>query len=200
MKHIKIDNGFIVIAPIGSEDGLIGYLCGADLEVLETFNSPSRRAEWVSWRAIVRKELGDNVRISYDSVGAPVLENTCGDIKYISVSHTKSCVAVLFSTSRCGVDIEVVDRNFDRVSSRYISHNEDILASGIEGDFKAVMWCAKEALYKFGRCSGVNLLEDIAITSIDSQEQTLEAMIFSTATPKIHYRRYENQILCYVAE
>ena len=37
------------------------------------FVSERRRAEFLTWRAVVRRELGDDVGIAYDALGAPVL-------------------------------------------------------------------------------------------------------------------------------
>ena len=39
------------------------------------FVSERRRAEFLTWRAVVRRELGDDVGIAYDALGAPVLTN-----------------------------------------------------------------------------------------------------------------------------
>ena len=38
-----------------------------------TFGSERRRREFLTWRAIVRRELGRAIRISYDEEGVPVL-------------------------------------------------------------------------------------------------------------------------------
>lgn len=37
------------------------------------FGSERRRTEFLGWRALVRRELGTDVQIGYDAVGAPVL-------------------------------------------------------------------------------------------------------------------------------
>ena len=48
------------------------------------FVSERRRAEFLTWRAVVRRELGDDVGIAYDALGAPVLTNRA---VHISVAH-----------------------------------------------------------------------------------------------------------------
>ena len=58
------------------------------------FGSERRRAEFLGWRAIVRRELGMQVRIGYDAAGAPVLT---GSDCCISVAHCADRIAVCIS-------------------------------------------------------------------------------------------------------
>lgn len=124
----------------------------------------SRRREYLAWRALVRRELGADAVISYNAVGAPVVENYP---VHISVSHCKSHVAVCICSSPCAVDIESMERDFSRVLPRYLSSGEQSLS----GDplFPAVAWCAKEALYKLSGCTGLDLLRDLHIEAFDAE-------------------------------
>ena len=65
-----------------------------------TFGSEHRRREFLTWRAIVRRELGRDIRIAYDEVGAPILPDgeAC-----VSVAHCADRVAVCLSPNRCAV-------------------------------------------------------------------------------------------------
>ena len=54
------------------------------------FVSERRRAEFLTWRAVVRRELGDDVGIAYDALGAPVLTNRA---VHISVAHCAGRIA-----------------------------------------------------------------------------------------------------------
>lgn len=58
------------------------------------FVSERRRAEFLTWRAVVRRELGDDVGIAYDALGAPVLTNRA---VHISVAHCAGRIAVCAS-------------------------------------------------------------------------------------------------------
>ena len=79
------------------------------------FVSERRRAEFLTWRAVVRRELGDDVGIAYDALGAPVLTNRA---VHISVAHCAGRIAVCASPERCAVDIEPATRDFRRVKRR----------------------------------------------------------------------------------
>ncbi len=96
-------------------------------------------AERAAWHAIVRELLGDDTTISYNKNGAPVLDEGRG---YISVSHTRGWVAVVWSPRPCAIDIELRDRKLSAAAAvRYsISSIED--------------WCALEARYKYAGLTG----------------------------------------------
>ena len=126
------------------------------------FGSERRRREYLTWRAIVRRELGRDVRIAYDAVGAPVL---VGRGEHLSVSHCDGRVAVCISARRCAVDIEPVTRSFGRVRSRYMTSEEQALAD--DPLLPAAVWCAKETLYKYAGRRELDLLRDLRITEAD---------------------------------
>lgn len=98
-----------------------------------------RVAERAAWRAIVRERLGEDTAIGYNENGAPVLDPGRG---YISVSHTRGWVAVIWSSAPCAIDIELRGRELSAAAAaRYsIGTIED--------------WCALEAAYKFTGLTG----------------------------------------------
>lgn len=97
-----------------------------------------RVAERTAWREIVYERLGD-VSISYNKNGAPVIDKGRG---FISVSHTRGWVAVVWSPEPCAIDIELKNRGLSAAAAaRYsIASIED--------------WCALEAAYKFAGLTG----------------------------------------------
>ena len=92
----------IVIEKIGSEEELRKGATAEELSVVEQFGSASRRCEVMAWRAVVRRELGDEVAVSHDEYGAPIVDvrNT-----FIGVSHSRERVAVIFSDRECAIDL-----------------------------------------------------------------------------------------------
>ncbi len=124
--------------------------------------TPHRRTEYLSWRAVARRELGAGTEIHYDPCGAPRV-----DIKgiHIAVSHCRGRIAVAISDAPCGVDIEPADRNFGRAAGRYMTSVERSMASALpHGD--GIVWCAKECLYKLAARHELDLQSDIVIDSI----------------------------------
>lgn len=143
-----------------------------DVASASRFQNDKRRREHLAWRRIVREELGTNVAIDYNAVGAPTVDtpNT-----YISVSHGADMVAVAIADEAVGVDIEAVERNFDRVKSRYMSDVESALDDN--HDWAAMVWCAKEAIYKLYGRREVDLMDDIHITAYNPETMELHATV-----------------------
>ena len=174
----------IVIERIATEEALRATATAADLAVVEQYGSASRRCESLAWRAIVREELGVEVAIAYDEYGAPVV-----DIPniYISVSHSRDMVAVLFAERVCAVDIESAERDFCRVADRYLSQEERLIAD--EYGLYAEMWSAKEAMYKYYRKGGLDLTRDISITAYDAGRGVLCGTILGGGEVEVSVKR-----------
>ena len=135
-----------------------------DVASASRFQREARRAEHLSWRRIVRRELGREVTIGYNDVGAPIVDSP--NI-YISIAHAKErMVAVAIADRRVGVDIEAMDRDFERVASRYMSAEERMLSA--DEAWYAMVWCAKEAMYKLRGRRGIDLMEDMHVVSYDA--------------------------------
>jgi phosphopantetheinyl transferase len=146
-----------------------------ELKSIESFTAPSRRAERLAWRQMLRKVANQNVEITYNNQGAPQLRYAIVkdgvSYRYISVSHCRDMVAVMLSSQPCGVDVEQMARNFERVSSRYITDEERRLSDNPR--FEATVWCAKEALYKLAQREGLDFRSDIHICAIDFAAATI---------------------------
>ena len=162
----------LFIESIGSEEVLRESANSADIAAVEHISNVNRRCEVLAWRAIVRRELGVEVQIGYDEYGAPQVDIPA---TYISVSHSKGVVSVLISDTPCAVDIEHSDRNFHRVSSRYLSEWEKTIAE--QNNLSAEMWCAKEALYKYYKRGNLDFVEHIKISRYDESKGELIATI-----------------------
>ncbi len=156
-----------------------------DVASASRFQNERRRNEHLAWRRVVRRELGRKISIGYNEVGAPVVDtpNT-----YISVAHGAGCVAVAISDSRVGVDIERADRDFGSVNSRYMSTKEVQMCS--DERWPAMVWTAKEALYKLYGRRGVELREELVIESYDADNKQLRARLVGekAATVDIEFR------------
>ena len=139
-------------------------LTAQDIASASRFQNERRRAEHLAWRRVVRRELGRDVVIDYDEVGAPIVDTP--NI-YISVSHARGCVAVAIADCRVGVDVELIDRDFDRVQSRYMSDSEASLSSA--SWWSAAVWSAKEAMFKYYGVRGIELLSDLRIERYDAE-------------------------------
>ena len=172
------------------------YLCcdalitASDVASASRFQNDSRRREHLAWRRVVRSELGRGVVIDYNEVGAPVV-NTPNT--HISVAHGAQSVAVAIANEPVGVDIESLDRNYERIKSRFMSPAEEAL-SDIE-EWPAMVWTAKEAIYKLYGKREVDLTEDIHITGLNTETMTLSAEVRDTKGIVVEVRIIDNNVV-----
>ena len=172
------------------------YLCcdvlitASDVASASRFQNDKRRREHLAWRRVVRNELGRDVVIDYNEVGAPVVDtpNT-----YISVAHGGDSVAVAIADEPVGVDIEALDRNYERIMSRYMSPAEEALSKMEE--WPAVVWTAKEGIYKLYGKREVNLTQDIRIQTFDPELMLLIAEVRDTKCIVVKAQIVENSVV-----
>lgn len=142
-----------------------------ELASVEAF-APARRREYLAWRAVVRREMGRDIRIGYNEVGAPVIFDR---MAYLSVAHCRERIAVCISDARCAVDIESESRDFSGVVARYMTAAEQRLAA--DPLLPAAVWCAKEALYKYAGKKKLDLLRDLHVVQADLAAGTMTGRI-----------------------
>lgn len=147
------------------------YLCcdtlltAADIASASRFQNSGRRNEHLAWRRIVRRELGRDITIEYNDVGAPIV-TTPTTTPHISVAHSQGIVAVAIADEPVGIDIESVGRDFSRAATRYMRSEECELCE--DELWMAMVWTAKEAMYKYYGVKGIDLRDDLRITAYDA--------------------------------
>lgn len=170
------------------ETAVVAVEGGTDADVAETAVAVVERGAETEARVVA-----SDFRIEYAASGAPQIINS--DFSYISVSHSRTHVAVMLSLRACGVDIESVERNFDRVADRYISAEERALSC--EEWWPAAIWAAKEALYKMIQREGVDLRRDLRIINFDATTCNISAIILGRESVTLRLERHSDQVLVY---
>ena len=173
----------IVVREISSDDSALFESLAEDERAYALQLSARRRAEWVSWRALLRENaerwtVGEQaLKVAYAATGEPIFEGLEGSI---SVSHCRGYVALARSREgRCGIDIERLDRKFETVENKYINATEHQFAESVgQPDFRAVIWCAKEAVYKYLGREGVDFRRDIQVVDFDPKGAYLDIETF----------------------
>ena len=184
----------LIVESLGSEAILREGATADDIAFVEQFANASRRCEVLAWRAMVRRELGRDVRIFYDEYGAP---NVALDNIYISISHSRNIAALLISDSPCAVDIEHTDRNFLRVAPKYLSVEEQALAE--KYNLYAEMWSAKEALYKYYHKGSLDLVKHISIEEYIPNHNTLIATLLGSEPIEVKIENNGSYVVASIA-
>ncbi len=127
-----------------------------------TSHATKREMQRATWHNLARKLLEDPAAtFTYSEVGAPQI---VGSPLFLGVSHSASLIAVIVAPHPCAIDIESLDRNFERIESRYISSAERPLIQ--EPHHRALIWSIKECLYKYSGRKGLTLLSDIRVKAL----------------------------------
>ena len=88
-----------------------------------SFKLESRKKEYLASRLLIKELLEIQPIIKYFPSGKPFLANS--DYQ-ISISHTKGFAAVVISEkNKAGIDIEIPSKRVTKISSRFISNEED---------------------------------------------------------------------------
>lgn len=183
----------LFIEPPMAEADAARWVTAEEFAAAQGFLREHRRREYLTWRAIVRRALGPNVQIGYNGHGAPVV----GDGRAcIGVSHCAGRVAVCVSDAPCAVDIEPESRDFSRALPRYMSPQEQALSS--DPLLPAVVWCAKEALYKYAGRPGLDLLDDLHVDAVDFEAGTVAGHIGGEEPVGLSLRRSDGFIIVYI--
>ena len=191
--RIATPSGVLLIEPIAEEEALERKASAEELSAVEGFKSASRRRERLAWRALLREELGEGYTIEYAESGAPRIVGA--RYPHISVSHSQTHVAVLLSAKPCGVDIESLGRNFERIESRYVLPEERELST--EHWWPAALWASKEALYKMAGKSGLELLHDLKIIKFVAEDCNICAKICDEQAVELQLLLHEDQVVVY---
>ena len=187
MKIIEFDSHKVALLPIG--EGNVKALTPTDIAHIDTISSPSRKAEQIAWRTALRALTGTKSDIVYLPSGAPILTNTA---HHISVTHNTKWAAVAIGNTKCGIDIELLARNFERIATRYISPEEAQLPESAHPLFKPLLWSAKEAIYKYVATEGVDFTEDIRIVATDIVAKKLKAEFRGKPLPELYFRAIDS--------
>ncbi len=146
-----------------------------DIRFIDSLSSKRRRDELTSWRALLRFTLHSmghikesTAPIKYNSVGAPYI---VGSKLHIGVSHSSEMVAVIISTKPCAIDIERLDRDFERAAARYATAAEREIVDIYDEQIRLpLIWCAKECLYKLAGQRELDLLHDLKVCDCQEEE------------------------------
>ena len=194
LQPMKSSARLLIERPL-SEAELLSRAGEAERRLVASFGTEARRREALMWRMMVRRELHVDAQIVYDENGAPQVVNR---EEYIGVSHSADFVAVVISPSRCAVDIERLDRNFERVAPRYMRPEERTLSA--DERLAAVVWCAKETLYKFSGRRALDFLTDIKILAVNLEEGSVVGQIKDNEPVKMLLKFHSGNAVVYIGE
>jgi len=143
---------------------LMALLCPKDEElgIYLQFKNELRKKEWLAVRLLLKQMTGSSASITYDPAGKPLLMDLAG---HISISHSSNCVVIYYCLQhQPGIDIELINRNVERVARKFLSPTElsDCTFNGLLSNRDLMLrWCAKEAVFKMVPYANVDFASQI---------------------------------------
>lgn len=208
-RHTQDHTTVLLWAITESEEQLNSLVNAQDRASAGRFRSSLRRIEHLAWRAALRQIVGD-AEVCYNDTGAPYIAGaSCCDIGdsekqevFISAAHARGMAAVIVSNGPCAIDTESVTRNLERTSARFISPAERVLSASGDPEFPVMIWCAKEALYKFSGRRELDFLTDLEITAADPAAGEMTGRIAETRGVRLNVLmnvlRFEEYVAVYI--
>lgn len=160
--HLTEDESFF----LPSVDKLV-----ADKENLESIHHTKRRTEWLAGRYLVM-ELAKFVGLSFDGIWTDEFNkpHLILDNANISLSHTTPYVsAILDVKSLCGIDVEGFRPKLIPLSPKFLSPPELAIANN-DLEILAILWGAKEALYKLHGRKSLIFKENLIIRDFEYED------------------------------
>lgn len=182
---------------------------------LEDNKDGSTLAIWEQPNPVSRKEKRENERnmeqnlldtlfgpgrvLDHHPNGQPYIQNFPVNI---SISHTNRFAVILtHPNKRVGVDVELLDRDFGSVEKRALSAKESAnLLQEKKSLQLAIIWSAKEAIYKLLSMEGVDFSQQIEIEKFNPKRQGVVRALFLDKIGKktefiVKYQTIDNHIL-----
>ena len=154
------------------------------------YTSEKRKKEHLVSKLLVN-EICPTKTIIYNEFGAPELNNG----KHISISHSKELVAVIFSDKKTGLDIEQISEKSLRIASKFVSEKNLIM---LNKEKATLIWCIKEAIYKWHQKGRVDFIKDIIIPEFFAKKNGKVTAYFSRKKLNLNYLKINNHYLVYV--
>jgi len=164
-------------------------MLGKDINT-SNHTSEKRKKEHLTSQLLVNEICPTN-SIIYNEFGAPELDNG----KHISISHSKKLVAVIISDKKTGLDTEQISEKSLRLASKFVSEKNLIQLSKEKA---TLIWCIKEAIYKWHQKGGVDFIKDIVIPEFVAKEHGTVTAYFRKKELNLNYLKINNHYLVYV--
>ena len=154
------------------------------------YTSEKRKKEHLISRLMVNK-ICKNGAIIYNEFGAPELDNA----KHLSISHSNELVTIIISNKKTGLDIEKISEKALRTASKFVADKNLI---NLNKEKATLIWCIKEAVYKWHQKGGIDFIKDIIIAEFFAKEHGNVTAYFREKELNLNYLKINNHYLVYV--
>ncbi len=180
-----------MISIINNPDSVLAYFKREGYTQLLGSGVNKRELEKREIRELLN-ELGyGNLQIAYKTSGQPYFEMK-PDL-FLSISHSKGWFAVMVGSKPVGVDIQVYSERL-KAGQDYFRNEREIRFSEDENALH-LMWCMKEAFYKWKEGEITDLKEDVSLVKIGKETLLVD---FEGQEYTLNYKIVEDVFLVFI--
>lgn len=130
----------------------------------------------------------------------PFLED---EAYHFSISHCDDYAAAIVSTKdRVGVDVEIPSFKIDRIKNKFLDESEySILDAQFSITQLTLMWCCKEAVFKWWSYGGVDFSEKIRLQPFELQPSgnlPVQFLLGDKTDLNLHYKIFDKLCLAWL--
>lgn len=168
---------------------------------------PHKRLQHLAGRFLLKRLFPDFPvsLIKIADTKKPFLED---EAYHFSISHCDNYAAAIVSTrERVGVDVEVPTPKIERIKNKFLNEEELVLLDSENSEFEipnsklTLLWCCKEAVYKWWSYGGVDFSEKIRLQPFEPQPDGNLAAKFlmgDNADLILHYKIFDGLCLAWL--
>tara|TARA_B110000008_G_scaffold217025_1_gene216565 strand:- start:253 stop:834 length:582 start_codon:yes stop_codon:yes gene_type:complete len=164
----------------------------SDISDVYIFKSEKRKKEIFSRNLLLNKIIPE-AKISYNNFGAPQIKTS----DFISISHSNNLVAIGFSKLKIGIDIQKISEKALSLSPRFICESN---LNNLSIEKATLLWCCKEAIYKWHQKGSVNFKSDIYIYPFELRTSGTVSANFKTEKLSLSYIKIDTFYLVYLCK
>lgn len=183
------------MSPQDPHDQMIQGLSGATRSLVSAPAHPQRQREKLYARHAVR-HLGLPENYGYSAEGKPLLPDG-----HLSISHSKSFVAVASSGVPLGMDLQVMEDKINRIAHKFVGSEAQWLAEKELVCLHNAIWTCKEAMYKLDGKRGLDFKAHLHVEQIEPfQNQCIRGLMLAGGqeqTVDIHLEFHQSFILAF---
>lgn len=168
---------------------------------------PHKRLQHLAGRFLLKRLFPDFPvsLIKIADTKKPFLED---EAYHFSISHCDNYAAAIVSTTeRVGVDVEVPTPKIERIKNKFLNEEELVLLDSENSEFEipnsklTLLWCCKEAVYKWWSYGGVDFSEKIRLQPFEPHPDGNLAAKFlmgDNADLILHYKIFDGLCLAWL--
>ena len=161
-------------------------------------SNKKRQREQLISHLLVKLIIGEAKEIKHHSNGSPYIDDS--ENRHISISHSRKSIAVALSKTPIGIDIEEINRKQYQLYKKFTTQSEQKWLEETEDIYTkqltaAIIWSAKEAIYKLANIEGLLFESEIEITPFNIAKENFFVATYRNTPCKCNFLVFSCELL-----